>query len=411
MRAWIGWLLAAVALAGANPAAAEAKELGRPAELKAAFIRGGDVWMKEGRQERKIADHPEAIREVAWSSDGTWLAYETKEPTYEMWVYDVKQRKETEVCTGCDGFRWAHRKTALAFHEDGAVYTVQLQEGQRVFGRPVRRARSVGQFGWLPDDRGILVSSLPYRKAGEWQPLTLSVVRFDGPADAQSVESPLFTLPKPSADFFAVSLGPFRWSPDGKWVAFVAEPTASWSMDSNTLCLLSADGSRFFAIGKMLAREDWYGWAPGKHRIGYIDGEGRFEISNKRFAYRDAPSAGALSFTPPGMMDLGFAWLRPDAVVVPRTPELSWDEGPVPNATPALYAVDLRNGRAKRLTFPPEGSGDFSPTYVAAAKRLTWLRSAGPQRRSSDVWTSTARGADASVFIRNVDAPPVWSER
>ncbi|WP_309120049.1 hypothetical protein [Paenibacillus sp.] len=408
MRRWIGLFVAATLLAGSGSGSvARAKELERPPELKGAFIREGDLWLKEGRKERLLADRSAPVRAVAWSGDGRWLAYETQEPSDEIWVYRVKDGKETKLCGGCGESAWAHREAKLAYRMDGGVYTVNMSGENGLPSRPIRRADGVGRFGWLPDDRGLLAASLPMREGDEWKPLTLYAVRIRG-VDGET--KPLITLPGPTERFLAVSVSPFRWSPDGRWVAFVAEPTASWSMDSNTLCLLSADGARFFAVGKMLSREDWYGWAPGRSRLGYIDGEGRFEVSNKRFEYKDAPSSIAPSYTPPGVMDLGFAWLRPDLVVVSRAPELSWDEGPVPNAEPSLYALDLKTGSAQRLTRPPEGNGDFHPMYVASAKRLTWVRAAGRPRYPADVWTSTARGAGAAAYIRDVDAPPVWLE-
>lgn len=399
---WLALLPLALLVGGA-------KELERPPELIGAFLRDGDLWLKEGRSERLVSALPDPIRKAAWSADGAWLAYETREPSYEIWAYRLKSDESVRICKGCADARWSHRGAKLAYRADGEAYTIDLENGSGAALDPVRRARGVGQLGWLPDDRGLLVSSLPLRRNGEWQPLTLSVVRLG--AGVESSTRPLFTLPAPSEAFFAVSVSEFRWSPDGRWVAFVAEPTASLSMDANSLCLLSADGTRFLTIGTMLSREDWYRWAPRKNRIGFIDGEGRFEISNKRFEYRDAPAAGEPILTPAGMMDLGFAWLSADAVVVPRAPELSWDEGPAPNATPSLYALDLKSGKAKRLTTPPTGSGDFNPDYIASAGRLTWVRSTGPDRRPSDVWISTKRGANASVFIRDVDAPPVWFDK
>ena len=54
-----------------------------------------------------------------------------------------------------------------------------------------------------------------------------------------------------------------------KWLSVVARskvdfilavPTASWSADSNTLCLVRADGSRFEKVDQMLLNTQWFKW-------------------------------------------------------------------------------------------------------------------------------------------------------
>ncbi len=74
----------------------------------------------------------------------------------------------------------------------------------------------------------------------------------------------LYALPNEHDDFLALVASGFKWSPDQKWISFLAVPTASWSADSNTLCLVRADGSRFEIVDQMLLNTEWFKWAPSK---------------------------------------------------------------------------------------------------------------------------------------------------
>ncbi|MCI3920949.1 DUF3889 domain-containing protein [Paenibacillus sp. TRM 82003] len=402
--------------AASTPATPAASELPRPPALQAAFLRGGDLWAKLGARERRLARPDEPIVDLAWSPDGAWLAYATGEPAAPSAIraVQVATGEERLVCEGCRQPRWANRRSALAYAADDGIRVADFPPGRRVEAPKPVYGKAPGQFGWLPDDEGLLVASQATREDGEWQPISLYEVKLAGDyaaVPAAGEPRPLVTLPGMSDDFFAVSLSPFRWSPDGRQVAFIAHPTASLSADGNWLCVLNRDGSGFRKIGRMLARNDWFAWAPPSEpapsRLGFIEGEGRFEVSDKRFAYRDVQGAAKPRVTPPGRMDLGFAWLGPSRVVVARAPELDWEEGPVPRAEASLFAIELPGGEARRLTKPAAGKSDRSPAYIPASRILAWVRAEADGIRA-DAWTANERGGGAAPFIRNVDAPPVW---
>lgn len=97
--------------------------------------------------------------------------------------------------------------------------------------------------------------------------------------------------------------------PDGNWVSFLGIPTASWSNDSNTLCVLSSQGEKFQTVGKMLWYKDWFKWAPSTNQLAYISGEGRFFVENKKTTIADIPiSKQQKEYTPKGYVDLGLEW-------------------------------------------------------------------------------------------------------
>ena len=59
-----------------------------------------------------------------------------------------------------------------------------------------------------------------------------------------------YTIQTKEPDLFGIDADYFKWSSDGMWVSLLVVPTASWSMDSNTLCVLTSQGKHFQAVGK-----------------------------------------------------------------------------------------------------------------------------------------------------------------
>jgi hypothetical protein len=372
---------------------------------KAAFIRDGKLWVKAGAEERMLSSYDGAANPL-WSSDGQWLAYTVEASERQLRIAHLESGREELLSEDAAIYRWANHRPELAYTTSGGqLNRIPLD---KPFTKPSAILEGVGQFTWLPNDEGLLVGSRVTRsEEGIWTPLMLSKVTVL--SDATPTVQPFFQLPEESEHMLIVGLTEPRWSKDGKWIAFIATPTASWSMDSNWVCVLSASGDRFRILGQMLARSDWYQWAPKQSDLGYIEGEGRFEVSNKHMTVEEMFSAPGRSYTPRGLMDIGFTWINDKHIVVSRSPELGWEEGPVPQAEPALYRIHLVNRKQERITAPPEGSGDFYPRYIDNDKRLSWVRKDTASGRS-DVWLAKDDGEGAERLIRNIEGAPVWYE-
>ncbi|MBJ7987970.1 translocation protein TolB, partial [Bacillus cereus] len=155
---------------------------------------------------------------------------------------------------------------------------------------------------------------------------------------------PFYTIRTNETDLFAIGTNYFKWSSDGKWVSFLAIPTASWAMDSNTLCVISSKGAHFQVIGKMLGFKDWMKWAPSANQLAYISGEGRFFVENKKTTVADIlTSKQQKEYTPVGYVDLDLEWFSPDKVIVARAKEnKEWTEGPVPPMITTLYIINIK---------------------------------------------------------------------
>ena len=77
----------------------------------------------------------------------------------------------------------------------------------------------------------------------------------------------------------------------------LAVPTASWSADSNTLCLVRADGSRFEKVDQMLLNTQWFKWAPANNILAYIEGSGRVALENKHLKVKIASTSAEHIYT------------------------------------------------------------------------------------------------------------------
>jgi len=215
------------------------------------------------------------------------------------------------------------------------------------------------------------------------------------------------TIKTNTKDLFAISADDFKWSFDGKWVSFLATPTASWSNDSNTLCVISSKGDDFQAVGKMLWYKDWMKWAPSADQLAFISGEGRFFVENKKTTIADMPVINQQKqYTPKGYVDLDLAWFSPNEIIVARAIEnKEWDEGPVPTMFTSLYVIDIKSEDQTQITFPHDGDLDIDPQIVG--DYLTWFRKASGKNKG-DVYMKDGLKGKERIFLKDVDEAPVF---
>lgn len=386
-------LLCSVTLFGGIGCAAPESGTDRP--LQAAFIREGDLWIKQGETETQATRNHQASL-PKWSHDGKLVAYSSGEDHDEIWVYAVPTKRNMLVYAGSHNYQWAPDRNTLAFQIDGVLNVADISQDQvKPFSNVTM---GVGNYAWMPGGKNFLVSSGSQLLPTGWTPVKLYIVPVNANMDTGKAKL-FYTLPEMSKDFFAVGTSTFKWSRDVKWIAFIGVPTASWSADSNTLCVLSADGRTFKTLDKMLHYENWFQWAPSLDLLAYIEGEGRFAIENKHLKVEELPSAGPLSVTPKGYVDRDFTWVTDEVIVVSRAKESEWTSDPAKRPLPVLYRVDIRNEGGRQLTSPPDGYGDFSPSYSPRTGQLAWIRS---DRKLADAWIADADGGNPKIYIRNL---------
>lgn len=400
----IGLAAAMLAAAAQNQAAADTAA---PTEdLKAAFVRGGELWMKQGGEERKLSEG-EYVRNPKWSFDGRWIAYTRGETERELWLEEISTGKRVLVTPEAENnFQWSPSRTSLAYQIRSGLYLIDLHHSER----QLDVADDIGNFSWMPDGSGFIVSSearlLP---SGAWTPIALSKVPLAAIADPGLVKR-LIVLPGKLEGMDVVGTSTFKWSADGRRIAFLATPTASLSADGNTLCLLTADGTDFKTLDVMARNESWFQWSGQGETLAYIAGAGREATVNKKLTAFDVPVSRKTVLTPAGYADRGFAWNGAAHIAAVRAREAPWSADPAKSELTYLVNVSLEDGRQQIIS--PHGSGDARAESNPAALpggRLSWVSS---DRQAADVVVGDAGGRHAAVWIAGIDqAPDYYGQR
>ena len=383
-------------------------EVSAEVPLKAAFIRDHQLWLKEGERERQLTEN-QFVSSPQWSHDGRFIAYlagEKEGQEQYLYIYDSKEQKSYQPYPELEAssYSWSPAANQLAYLDKGILNITKTENGRPQGFENV--ALGVSNFEWFPDGDNFIASSLSNLLPTGWEPVHLFKIPKDAKADTKKIK-PFYTIQTNEDDLFAIDAESFKWSADGKWLSFLAIPTASWSADSNTLCVISSTGRNFQAIGKMLYFENWIKWAPMKNQLAFISGEGRFFVENKNAAVMDIPSSSkAREYTPKGYVDLDIEWLSPVEIIVARSKENKhWNEGPVPPMFTALYTIDIKSGEQRQLTFPKDNELDTAPQVIEDS--ITWLRKAENQNQG-DLWVKERVDGEAYQWIKNIDSAPVF---
>ncbi|WP_102691900.1 translocation protein TolB [Rummeliibacillus pycnus] len=377
------------------------------APLKAAFIRNHQLWLKEGNIETQLT----VGRNVffpKWSYDGRFIAYIDGDDKPYLYIYDLKKKENYQpYIVQTRNFKWSPISNQLAYTDDGVLNVTKTKNDQPRGFENV--SLGVSDFEWFPNGKDFIVSSQANLLPTGWQPVHLFKVPVDANLDTSKIK-PFYTIQTAPNDLFAIDAVAFKWSCDGKWLSFLATPTASWSMDSNTLCVLSSVGVNFQVIGKMLEKGDWIKWAPTKNQLAFISGEGRFYVDNKNTTVTDIPTVSEQKvYTPKGYVDLDLDWLSPEEVIVARAKEnKDWKLGPVPTMFTSLYVINLKSNEQMQITNPKKNEIDNAPQVVG--QKITWYRNNEKNNRG-EVWVKDSKTEFERLWIKNVDSPATFYQK
>ncbi|WP_445480535.1 TolB family protein [Lysinibacillus irui] len=378
------------------------------APLTAVFIRDHQLWLKEGSQEIQLTKD-RYVYSPKWSYDGRFIGYidgDEKGEKSDLFIYDMKEKESYQpyVRVVTSDFKWSPNKNQLAYTEQGILNVTNIQNGRPQGFENV--SLGVSAFEWFPNGKEFIVSSQSNLLPTGWSPIPLYRIPVDANLAKDKIK-PFFTIQTKIPDLFGIDADYFKWSSDGKWVSFIVVPTASWSMDSNTLSVLSSQGKHFQAVGKMLGFKDWFKWAPFANELAYISGEGRFFVENKHMTIAEIPTIKQQKeYTPEGFVDLDLEWYSKDLVIVARAKEnKEWKVGPVPTMFTTLYTINVRTGEQKQITFPGENELDEDPQVVGPY--LTWFRKRAEQTKG-DVWVKNSLTGQEHIWLQNVDYAPTF---
>ena len=339
--------------------------------VKIAFIRHHDLWIKVDGKEKQLTKG-EYITGPKWSYDGEWLAYVKGEKQNTLELYRLKDgKKVTPFHSEVSNYQWSPTENIIAFIFTGTLHTFKVEKKNADFENV---SAGVGDYAWYPDGKELLVSSEAHLLPTGWTGAQLYGVQKDAHMNPHKMKH-LYALPNEHDDFLALVASGFQWSPDQKWISFLAVPTASWSADSNTLCLVRADGSRFEKVDQMLLNTQWFKWAPANNILAYIEGSGRVALENKHLKVKELPALQQNTFTPKGYVDWDFTWKNDNVIIVSRAKEAGIETPPEKRPLPSLYEIDSTSDEQHRITKPPHRQGDYHPLFMNKSNQLIWIRS------------------------------------
>ncbi|MBP0724102.1 translocation protein TolB [Bacillus sp. RG28] len=376
--------------------------------LKAAFIRDHQLWIKDGDKEIQITKD-RYVYSQKWSYDGRFIGYidgDDQGQKSDLFIYDTKEKESYQPYFRVEAtdFKWSPNQNQLAYIDHGLLNVTKTKNGLPQGFENV--SLGVSGYEWFPNGREFIVSSQSSLRPTGWGPIPLYRIPVDAKLNADKMKH-FYTIQTKAPNLFAIMADYFKWSSDGKWVSFLGIPTASWSMDSNPLCVLSSQGRNFQAVGKMLGYQDWFKWAPNANQLAYISGEGRFFVENKKMTIAEMPtSIQQKEYTPKGFVDLDLEWFSNDLVIVARAKEnKEWKEGPVPTMFTSLYVINIRTADQKQITFPKRNELDEDPQVVGSY--LTWFRKI-VEGNKGDVWVKDALNGHEKIWLKNVDSTPMF---
>jgi len=175
-------------------------------------------------------------------------------------------------------------------------------------------------------------------------------------------------------------------------------------MDSDMLCVISADGKNFEVIDE-LNQESILKWAFTENLLGYIAGGGRivFGFKNKDLKVTEFPANQTVTLTPKNYAEMGFSWVDNASLIVSRVPETEWSDDANKRPKPVLYLLSLNDAKQIQITRPPKGQGDFTPVFLPSINKITWARQNDLVSFKGDLWVADPNGDHAKVWVHDIE--------
>lgn len=377
--------------------------------VKAAIIRDGNLWTIINGKEKQITNSGN-VYQPEWSHDGKQLLFLKKKNASftgnggaEIWSYHIGTNEKQKVYHSGYHPQWSPNQNTIAFQDKGVLNISNLNRFFNV-------SLGVYNYTWLPDGTGFLLSSRGELKPNGWTNAIIYIKKIVQPFSEIRINENIehfFTIPKQvginSNSVLAIHPGSFSFSPSTRWISFIVSPTASWSMDSNMLCVISSNSKKFEVLGEVIHGVGEPKWAPTKDILAFIAGGGRivFGFKNKKLKFKELPAG---SVTPDNYAELDFTWVDDRTIISSRVKETEWSNDFAKHPSPSLFKIDLHMNKQVQITDPPNGKGDYHPQYSKALGKLIWFRANSLTDNEKDLWISNIDGTDTRVWMDDIDS-------
>ncbi|MDF1510493.1 PD40 domain-containing protein [Robertmurraya sp. DFI.2.37] len=377
-------------------------------DMKAAFIRDGNLWILVNQQEKQIT-HSGKIYQPQWSHDGKWILYQKEANTenknekihHEIWVYNIETEEKKKIFHNGYAPQWAPHNNWVAFIHNQILNISNLTEFHNL-------ALGVSSFQWLPTGQGFLLASPAYLKPDGWTCPILYKKQLPNHLSEANVfgnVKEFFVVPQKlkidNKYVMSNRVDFLSFSPSGKWLSLIISPTASLAMDSNMLCGLSSDGKSFEIVNEVVYEVGSPKWAPAKDILAYIGG-GRivFGFRGKDLLLKEFAVS---SLTPANFAELNFTWVDDQLLITSRVEAKDWSDEFSEHPLPSLYSVTLNNEKQVKITEPANGLGDYDPHYLKAIDKLIWYRGTSINDHNRNLWIADTDGSNGKILLKNID--------
>jgi len=385
------------------------------ADVKVAFIREGYVWLKvNDKEEILTTDQATYNFPPLWSFDGKMLLYQKevteiindrKQTSNQLWVYDVKTKKHHKIFYDGSNPKWSPTENIVAFSDSGVLNISDLKQFYNI-------SLGVNDYEWQPDGKGFIASSSASLRPDGWtNPVLYTISIKDGYQNIKDLMrnvKQFFVIPKEvvkdGVKVLSISATSLTYSPNKQWISFIVEPTGSMAMDSDMLCVISADGKEFEVIDEII----WQftpKWAFSENALGYIAGGGRIVagFKNKNLKVTELPTYHSVSLTPKNYAEMGFSWVNNNSLIVSRVKESEWSNDPTKRPKASLFFVTLTGQKQIKITTPPKDKGDYDPTFLPSLTKITWLRKSDIASAKGELWVADPNGDNARIWVHDVE--------
>jgi len=249
------------------------------------------------------------------------------------------------------------RLAILSDEGKGTQIVVARSDGKR--RKAVTRvAEGVLAFDWSPDGRQLVFVRNDPRKPGPpdddpWV-ITRTLIQRDGEGFLTERRSHLWVVSAGGGEPRQITSGPYddtdpRWSPDGRWIAFVSNRTADPDTNDNTdVFVVRPDGSALTCLAANPGPDDTPRWSHGGDRIALIGGRRANDYHQTRPLMVASLAGGPL-------LDLSAdldTWLSPDALLADDETRQGGVWSPDDRT---LYATFERRGATYLAALPSAG--------------------------------------------------------
>lgn len=420
-----------LATAGCHSFAVEAA-LKRPSELTAtavaqtdtasarlgrlAFIRGGDVWIKElpdGPEQRLTRDGRNDL--PLWSPTGEWLAFRRQYPDTSLHEGWVVRRTGSEAhgvgivdfAEGVPGsaMAWSPIAERLAYVSLGGLFTVNANgtDRQVLIPQPDKGpGPTVTAVAWSPDGQWLAVQDVERTVLPRGQGIRR--VNAGNRTIADVVRSP------DAAQSWALLAG---WAPDGTSLLYWLLTPIGASIQADGLALMRTSvtvEAPAQVSPRMLAHRDFLSWSPDGQTLALVVGAGRQTWDQKAIAVASTGQAFR-HLSPGGVTDLYPAW-SPDGKRLAFTsgPEahglLGGEKAQQALQGRRIWVMNADGSHRHALTSDPTYR-DERPLWSADGTHLLFARFKGDV---AQLWLMDADGGNPRLVVGDLTpAPPFFA--